>query len=753
MGRKKGEKGNIVEEEIVEKKRITLSVRPQRIAFLVPEDIDLDSLAELIQYNTNIWGGLFNIFVPTNRDEISKDWWELLERFDPDTLCLCSDISQELQKEILNRSLCHCFRRWSKKILSETLDEYRDTQLKSVNMTNVLQQEFENLYIPEESVLIWYDIDSENPYFLPIISSLGIANPNFEDWFKETLKAHILSFKKLEFHDYLIKMSEIQSLLSPIDLTARRLRISYQNPLEFMPRSPAIFLFNTNSINDFCLFWYFRKFCHRNPPLLLPLDVIRREDNLFTLANWLESNYPNMNLVRIYSSSLNLRRAKTLLHRFQQTMPKQYQYKIHFCHFERVQSGHVEIFEKRNYEEEVFVNGKTRLRSLSPTTEIGSISRFMLDIDVQGTPIGNQGYLLWKTKPFSDAYINNRLLLPEANVKISTAHSFSVPVSEKERFIELHLKPIEELVAAFFSYHGLEWETTEKARYYKGMVKLAGGIEFFDIFKQPAVRKLFRLWSEADIGFSVRKISSLLSNSLSEKEKESNIETWAQRNIILRGYNLRCPHCDLNSWYSIEDVSENITCFGCLSKFQVPLRLSFDFRLNELFCKGIKQGAIPVLLTLAYLDTITDESFLYLPGLRILEDNNKGIDIDIFAICDRHIIVAECKDLESGCSETDLKKRILSNFKKVFVSSKPTYVEIVLLSTLLNDPSLISKVQDFVKKLEVKGKLKSSALFLEDLTTEQYAKYKSLFADLHPLPIIPRKKCDVVYTKNGVLTW
>jgi len=52
MGRKKGEKGNIVEEEIVEKKRITLSVRPQRIAFLVPEDIDLDSLAELIQYNT-----------------------------------------------------------------------------------------------------------------------------------------------------------------------------------------------------------------------------------------------------------------------------------------------------------------------------------------------------------------------------------------------------------------------------------------------------------------------------------------------------------------------------------------------------------------------------------------------------------------------------------------------------------------------------------------------------------------------------
>ena len=45
----------------------------------------------------------------------------------------------------------------------------------------------------------------------------------------------------------------------------------------------------------------------------------------------------------------------------------------------------------------------------------------------------------------------------------------------------------------------------------------------------------------------------------------------ALKGVFLRGYQLRCPACDLQRWYSLQDVAETMQCVGCLTRIQPPI--------------------------------------------------------------------------------------------------------------------------------------------------------------------------------------
>lgn len=64
------------------------SVRPARIAILV-EKTDTDcqhTCLRIIEIFSRLWGGAYNIIVPTDGTTIDERFWALLEAFDPDYL-------------------------------------------------------------------------------------------------------------------------------------------------------------------------------------------------------------------------------------------------------------------------------------------------------------------------------------------------------------------------------------------------------------------------------------------------------------------------------------------------------------------------------------------------------------------------------------------------------------------------------------------------------------------------------------------
>jgi hypothetical protein len=69
-------------------KTIHASIRPARVAILVDKaDEDWQQTClRIIEFYSQLWGGAYNIIVPTDGREISEPFWTLLEAFDPDYL-------------------------------------------------------------------------------------------------------------------------------------------------------------------------------------------------------------------------------------------------------------------------------------------------------------------------------------------------------------------------------------------------------------------------------------------------------------------------------------------------------------------------------------------------------------------------------------------------------------------------------------------------------------------------------------------
>lgn len=69
-------------------KVVQASVRPHRIAILIDKNDDVwqDTCLRIIEFFSQLWGGAYNIIVPTDGNAIDDRFWTILESFDPDHL-------------------------------------------------------------------------------------------------------------------------------------------------------------------------------------------------------------------------------------------------------------------------------------------------------------------------------------------------------------------------------------------------------------------------------------------------------------------------------------------------------------------------------------------------------------------------------------------------------------------------------------------------------------------------------------------
>jgi hypothetical protein len=198
------------------------------------------------------------------------------------------------------------------------------------------------------------------------------------------------------------------------------------------------------------------------------------------------------------------------------------------------------------------------------------------------------------------------------------------------------------LAAAGYTYLGQE----NKGRYCHGMVTLCTDLAAMRFLREE---HLLRVFFNAKVRKGHAFTYSELKPMTGTKSAESANHLYEQarwlagRQILLRGYSLHCPICDLDVWYDLASVGEFTTCQGCRSAMQLPLEAAFSFRLNQLFIEGMKQGAATVLLTALRLYEASPDAFSWQAGVRA-KKRGRETEIDLMALCGERLIVAECKD-------------------------------------------------------------------------------------------------------------
>jgi hypothetical protein len=228
------------------------------------------------------------------------------------------------------------------------------------------------------------------------------------------------------------------------------------------------------------------------------------------------------------------------------------------------------------------------------------------------------------------------------NTRVS--NGFLTRLTTQQGLLTFHLPNKEALFIPALTACGWQVATGGKRRYYYGILKLVGGLSEMDLFTNDIGRKMFASGRfRNNKAYTPHEMKSELKLGGERFLINQFIRHLASRQILLRGYELVCPHCNTEAWYDLQLVQEMMTCSACLSEFQLDVDVLHAFKLNELFSQGLKQGATTILLTLRFLQNCTQKGMLWDVDYEVTDAQGKT-DIDFLAMCDGYLVMGECKD-------------------------------------------------------------------------------------------------------------
>jgi len=110
-----------------------------------------------------------------------------------------------------------------------------------------------------------------------------------------------------------------------------------------------------------------------------------------------------------------------------------------------------------------------------------------------------------------------------------------------------------------------------------------------------------------------------LSQTLGGRDAASIWLDWAERrNLLVRGTNIRCKHCQHERWRTIGELAPPLICSGCARPEDRPFNhtsLSFSYRLSEPLRRAIENDSIYHLLVMRALGAILEVGPVPLVGL------------------------------------------------------------------------------------------------------------------------------------------
>ena len=179
--------------------------------------------------------------------------------------------------------------------------------------------------------------------------------------------------------------------------------------------------------------------------------------------------------------------------------------------------------------------------------------------------------------------------------------------------------------------------------------------------------------------------------------------------LVRRGTSLKCPLCDLETWYSLSSLNEFIECQGCLEKFQLENleKYKFSYVPNELSRRLIENGGIAVLATASLFLMAYPPSFIQFGGdLFYSSQKNNFAEIDLIAIAGDILAIAECKYFPRLDSEEQVQKALSSKngLEKAIKIAERIGAKIVLLGVSTNlensDQTIVESLKKEVARLQ-----------------------------------------------------
>jgi hypothetical protein len=147
--------------------------------------------------------------------------------------------------------------------------------------------------------------------------------------------------------------------------------------------------------------------------------------------------------------------------------------------------------------------------------------------------------------------------------------------------------------------------------------------------------------------FSFHDASRYLGHDTSEV-----IQKLIQKNVILRGLDVRCQHCRMTSWQGIDALSREWRCAGCTSLQVIdlpPEKANWKYVVSSLVAHAFDQGAMLHVLLANWRSHLTfDSGLIFYPGVlaqaRDVSEPIQNIEIDLVMLSNGRPSLAECKE-------------------------------------------------------------------------------------------------------------
>jgi len=139
-------------------------------------------------------------------------------------------------------------------------------------------------------------------------------------------------------------------------------------------------------------------------------------------------------------------------------------------------------------------------------------------------------------------------------------------------------------------------------------------------------------------------ITSAYQKKKTENEIDRLTNIWWRKGILTSGFELSCEECNFETWYPIEIVGDRFICWRCQLENLRPHDSEIHYKLQESFYQAHWENMIVPILTLDYIkNNVAEESFLYSVPVSLEPNNPSSSDIDLVAIVDGEVVIAECK--------------------------------------------------------------------------------------------------------------
>jgi hypothetical protein len=736
-----------------DEKIITLNLRsrPLRLAYLVT---CLDDLKNAVNLYTHTWGGAANaLLAVTDDEEKIKQLQNSLIKFDPDYIFSTEGkaLPVGVQKILESYLVRHYF------ISQEHIDKFINGEEKiNVHVGNLASSNLvklphiipvlNSLYSGQVSDSDIYLLESLLPEFNLELSLQGeIVSSSYREYLIQHLGAKVLLTSQNAESFFKTSLC-LSTSLNPVSITLQNTKKQHRVKFfgsEFgwldQPFALCFFLYEEGDIDIATSFWNARWFYPSNK-LLMPKQVFL--DNLEDYVKLALSVIPSLKAIHLAASICDKNEAEDLRRNIKDKVSavaeREIQVWLSYRNFhEEVRKVSIYTNSPKKSSQRVHSDGSVRFFPEIPSGLENSDFAFGYDAEIRSEE--NNRLLFPKSSAISTLLSNSLKSIEDYENKESSFPSLSIRgtdvgiggIAITGRECKLYIHPDATIISKHLkNTKEIEIKANRHTRYAEGFIKRLGGLKkIYSLVYEGGLETLLALCSKSSdqSGQDTVSLARFLNNKIKiEFKKAQNIINTQlphllASGLVKRGVSLKCPVCDLETWYSISSLDEFIKCQGCFEEFQLENleKYKFSYVPNELSRRLIENGGIAVLATASLFLTSDLPGFIQFGG-DLFESSNKNnfAEIDLIVIAGEICAIAECKYFPKLDSEEQVTKALSSSdgLEKAIQVAERIGAKIVLLGVSTNlevsDQEIVTRLEQGVSDLGDNARTKGIGVYL-----------------------------------------